>query len=187
MQTIGLEAEKAMFEATGGVNTHKGALFSLGLTCVCATHLLYLYQNVQVTALRECIAMLAGRFAQPEDTHGDKVLKQNKIKGALYNAADGYKELFECWLPFYRANKTDGYVLYKLLLLIMSQLDDTNIYYRKGEQTVKTVKKQAAELLENFSLSQLERLNTEYVRENISSGGAADMLSLTVLVDSLTN
>ena len=187
LQTIGLETEKAMFEATGGVNTHKGALFSLGLTCVCASHLLYLYQNVQVTSLRECTAMLAGRFAQPEDTHGDKVLKQNKIKGALYNAADGYKELFECWLPFYRANKEDGYVLYKLLLLIMSQLDDTNIYYRKGEQTVKKVKQQAAELLENFSVSQMERLNTEYIRENISSGGAADMLSLTVFIDSLTD
>lgn len=185
IQMVGLEAEEAMFEATNGVNTYKGALFSMGLSVLCASHLMYIYNNVSAENLQSCISMLASRFPQPENTHGDKVLKQNKIKGALYNAVDGYKELFSSWLPFYQTNRDDEFVLHRLLLLIMSTLDDTNIYYRKGKEDVEKVKRQSKELLDNFSVQGLQQLNNEYIKENISSGGAADMLSLTVFVSSL--
>ena len=185
IQMVGLEAEEAMFEATNGVNTYKGALFSMGLSVLCASHLMYIYNNVSAENLQSCISMLASRIPQPENTHGDKVLKQNKIKGALYNAVDGYKELFSSWLPFYQTNRDDEFVLHRLLLLIMSTLDDTNIYYRKGKEDVEKVKRQSKELLDNFSVQGLQQLNNEYIKENISSGGAADMLSLTVFVSSL--
>ncbi|MBR1627198.1 MAG: [Bacteroidales bacterium] len=187
IKKIGMDAEKAMFQTTNGVNTHKGALFSLGLTTICAAHLMYIYNEISEENLQSCISMLADRWPQPENTHGDKVLQQNKIKGALYNAVEGYKELFEIWMPYYTQNKDDEYCLHKLLLLIMSSLDDTNVYYRKDSLTVEKVKWQAKELFENFDIDNLRQLNTEYIKENISSGGAADMLSLTLLIYSFVH
>lgn len=187
IQDLGLQAENAMFKTTNGINTHKGALFSIGIVIVCASHLLYVYDDVSKENLQICISMLASRWEQPEDTHGNQVLKKHKIKGALYNAIDGYKDLFQIWLPYYIKHKDEEHCLHKLLLLIMSSLDDTNIYYRKNAQTVEIVKKQARELFENFSIEKLQQLNTEYIKENISSGGAADMLSLTLFIYSLLN
>ena len=187
IRTIGLKAEEEMFKTTNGINTHKGALFSMGLAVLCASHIIYLYNNLTAENLQSCISILASRFDQPEHTHGDEVLRQNKIKGALYNATDGYKELFGSWLPFYKENKDGEYCLHRLLLLIMSTLDDTNVYYRKNADTVLKVKQQAKELFDNFSIYELEKLNTEYIKENISSGGAADMLSLTIFIASVLN
>ena len=62
----------------------------------------------------------------------------------------------------------------------MTTLDDTNVYHRKGEKTVQSVKKEAIEALNDFSIERLEEMNTRFVRENISPGGCADMLSLTI-------
>ena len=67
----------------------------------------------------------------------------------------------------------------------MSMLDDTNVYYRKGESGALQVKKEAAHLLGNFSIKELEALNKRFIAENISPGGSADMLALTLLVNSL--
>ncbi len=187
IQALGLQAENAMFKTTNGINTHKGALFSMGLVIICASHLLYTYDNISKENLQICISMLASRWEQPEYTHGNQVLKTYRIKGALYNAIDGYKDLFQIWLPYYTKHKDEEHCLHKLLLLIMSSLDDTNIYYRKDTQTVERVKKQAKELFENFDIEKLQQLNIEYIKENISSGGAADMLSLTLFIYSLLN
>ena len=187
IQALGLQAENAMFKTTNGINTHKGALFSMGLVIICASHLLYTYDNISKENLQICISMLASRWEQPEYTHGNQVLKTYRIKGALYNAIDGYKDLFQIWLPYYTKHKDEKHCLHKLLLLIMSSLDDTNIYYRKDTQTVERVKKQAKELFENFDIEKLQQLNIEYIKENISSGGAADMLSLTLFIYSLLN
>ena len=187
IQTIGLEAEKSMLMATNGVNTHKGALFSMGLTLLCASNLLFNKAKIDAKDLQSLIIKVAKQFPQPTGTHGDKVLKENKIKGALGCAIEGYNDLFGVWLPFFSANKDETYVLHRLLLLIMSTLDDTNIYYRKGATAIERVKKEAGEMVSDFSIDKLERLNNEYINANISPGGSADMLSLTIFVYSILN
>ena len=67
----------------------------------------------------------------------------------------------------------------------MTKIDDTNIYYRKGEEIVKYVKIKAQETLGKFSIEEVKKLNTEFIKLNISPGGAADMLSLTLFVYSI--
>lgn len=201
---IGIEAEREMFKATGGVNTHKGALFSIGLAAValggeafcritqaegCGTMAYNDVNSKQIQSLSNSIASLARLFPDTSGTHGSKAKANNILKGALDNAREGYTQLFKAWLPFYidRIAEGDNYALQKTLLRIMCDLDDTNIVYRTSMETMQEVKTEARQMLDtsrnivNFEAA-LQAMNTDYIHRNISPGGSADMLSLVVFL-----
>lgn len=219
IRDIGIEAEKAMLSATNGVNTHKGALFSMGLAVVAAAH-----EERKIAAneeqilkernggedvlvsLQTTIKALAASFPDTSGTHGSKAKLLSKgttaIKGALDNAREGYEMLFAEWLPFYieRRKEHDAYTLHKTLLRIMCDLDDTNVIYRTDLATAEEVKQEARALLDCFSkahtaedkekriaaeLLALKDMDKRYTARNISPGGAADMLSLTIFIGSI--
>ncbi len=180
LQSIGIEAEKAMLAATGGVNTHKGAFFSMGLAIVAAA--------ISPDNIQSGIMSIAQKFqVSVFKSHGEEVVRRYHIKGALANAVEGYPQLFADWLPYYRRDRKDPYALHKTLLRIMATLDDTNIYYRTDADTAQWVKHQAEDALNNFSIERLEAMNREFIHLNISPGGCADMLALTVFIDSILN
>ena len=219
IRDAGIEAEKAMLAATNGVNTHKGALFSMGLAVVAAAH-----EERKIAAneeqilkernggedvlvsLQTTIKALAASFPDTNGTHGSKAKLLSKgttaIKGALDNAREGYEMLFAEWLPFYieRRKEHDAYTLHKTLLRIMCDLDDTNVIYRTDLATAEEVKQEARALLDSFSkahtaedkekriaaeLLALKDMDKRYTARNISPGGAADMLSLTIFIGSI--
>lgn len=219
IRDIGIEAERTMLSATNGVNTHKGALFSMGLAVVAAAH-----EERKIAAneeqilkernggedvlvsLQTTIKALAASFPDTNGTHGSKAKLLSKgttaIKGALDNAREGYEMLFAEWLPFYieRRKERDAHTLHKTLLRIMCDLDDTNVIYRTDLATAEEVKQEARALLDSFSkahtaedkekriaaeLLALKDMDKRYTARNISPGGAADMLSLTVFVGSI--
>ena len=225
IRDAGIEAEKAMLEATNGVNTHKGALFSMGLAVVAAA-----YEEKKAAANKEergkereeeylsslqlTIKALAASFPDTSGTHGSKAKQLSNgtttIKGALDNAREGYEKLFAEWLPFYneRRKSHDAHALHKTLLRIMCDLDDTNVIYRTNVVTVEEVKQEARALLASFEeayaaedkekcasaieekcasaeLLALKDMDRRYTERNISPGGAADMLSLTVFIGSI--
>lgn len=200
IRDVGIEAERAMLSATNGVNTHKGALFSMGLAVVAAAH------EENTDSLQTTIKALAACFPDTNGTHGSKAKLLSKgttaIKGALDNAREGYEMLFAEWLPFYieRRKERDAYTLHKTLLRIMCDLDDTNVIYRTDLATAEEVKQEARALLDSFSkahtaedkekriaaeLLALKDMDKRYTTRNISPGGAADMLSLTVFIGSI--
>lgn len=204
IRDIGIEAEKAMLSATNGVNTHKGALFSMGLAVVAAAH-----EERKIAAneeqilkernggedvlvsLQTTIKALAASFPDTSGTHGSKAKLLSKgttaIKGALDNAREGYEMLFAEWLPFYieRRKEHDAHTLHKTLLRIMCDLDDTNVIYRTDLATAEKVKQEARALLDSFSKAALKDMDRHYTTRNISPGGAADMLSLTIFIGSI--
>ena len=225
IRDAGIEAEKAMLEATNGVNTHKGALFSMGLAVVAAA-----YEEKKAAANKEVrgkereeeylsslqltIKALAASFPDTSGTHGSKAKQLSNgtttIKGALDNAREGYEKLFAEWLPFYneRRKSHDVHALHKTLLRIMCDLDDTNVIYRTNVATAEEVKQEARALLASFEeayaaedkekcasaieekcasaeLLALKDMDRRYTERNISPGGAADMLSLTVFIGSI--
>lgn len=204
IRDIGIEAEKAMLSATNGVNTHKGALFSMGLAVVAAAH-----EERKIAAneeqilkernggedvlvsLQTTIKALAASFPDTNGTHGSKAKLLSKgttaIKGALDNAREGYEMLFAEWLPFYieRRKEHDAHTLHKTLLRIMCDLDDTNVIYRTDLATAEEVKQEARALLDSFSKAALKDMDRRYTARNISPGGAADMLSLTIFIGSI--
>ena len=185
IRDAGIEAEKAMLSATNGVNTHKGALFSMGLAVVAAAH------EKDTDSLQTTIKALAGSFPDTNGTHGSKAKLLSKgttaIKGALDNAREGYEMLFAEWLPFYieRRKERDAHTLHKTLLRIMCDLDDTNVIYRTDLATAEEVKQEARALLDSFSKAALKDMDRRYTARNISPGGAADMLSLTIFIGSI--
>ena len=225
IRDTGIEAEKAMLAATNGVNTHKGALFSMGLAVVAAA-----YEEKKAAANKEergkeieeeylsslqlTIKALAASFPDTSGTHGSKAKQLSNgtttIKGALDNAREGYEKLFAEWLPFYneRRKNHDAHALHKTLLRIMCDLDDTNVIYRTDVATAEEVKQEARALLASFEeayaaqdkekcasaieekcasaeLLALKDMDRRYTERNISPGGAADMLSLTVFIGSI--
>lgn len=198
---IGIEAEKTMFKSTGGVNTYKGALFSMGLALTAATYIIgrgkvatttHGKEYVPGDLLSAIIIQLANGFPDTSGTHGSRAKQTAQagggLKSALDNAREGYTQIFGEWLPFYetRIKGDDSYVKHKTLLRIMCDLDDTNIVYRTDYDTMLNVKTLARHLLEDFSEAGIDDLNRDFVSRNISPGGSADMLALVVFLFGIT-
>lgn len=185
----GLKAEEAMNVATGNINTHRGAIFALGLTVAAASQLISRGEALTPQRLSAVIRSLAAPFSATEGTHGDKARREGKLRSALDMAQEGYSDVFDYWLPYLRSlPEADVFRLQRLLLTIMSTLDDTNVYHRRGAEASEMLKQRAKEALQASGsrferrLDDLGRLCTSM---NISPGGAADMLALTLLCDSL--
>lgn len=192
---IGLEAERAMLAATGGVNTHKGALFALGLAVIAAAHAANHATAMGANPpafLSATIAALAAAFPDTQGTHGSRAKVEASpvatLKSALDNAREGYARLFADWLPFYAARRraSDTYAPHRTLLRIMAELDDTNIVHRSSVDTMIQVKMQARQLLNDFSEAGLEAMNRSFIMRNLSPGGSADMLSMVVFLHGVT-
>lgn len=187
IKEIGIEAEKAMLKATGGVNTHKGALFCIGLSVAAASCLACSTGAVEAYSFKELVSRAASEIPSARGTHGAEAKRSFKAVGALENARAAYPELFADWLPYYLSLECDPFRCHKTLLHIMTTLDDTNILHRRGAEGLAHAEAEAARLLEDFSESGLSSLNKDFIRENISPGGSADMLSLTIFIESIIN
>lgn len=187
IKEIGIEAEKAMLKATSGVNTHKGALFCIGLSVAAASNLASATGSVEAYSFKELVSRAASEIPSARGTHGAEAKRSFKAVGALENARAAYPELFADWLPYYRSLEGDPFRCHKTLLHIMTTLDDTNILHRRGAEGLAHAEAEAARLLEDFSESGLSSLNKDFIRENISPGGSADMLSLTIFIESIIN
>ena len=186
------DAERDMLRATGGVNTHRGALFALGLMAVAAGKELKEEGVLLPERLSQQIGSLADDLSAQEgvvdrETHGTAAVKRYAVKGAMDMARGGYRELFEDWLPFWQSVKTEEYGLQKTLLRIIMTLDDTCVIHRAGFHRAQELKAEAAALLADFSLEKLKEMNDRMVSERVSPGGSADMLALTVYADLLIN
>ena len=108
---------------------------------------------------------MARQFPDSKGTHGSEVTEKYHIDGVLAIARKGYPDLFDKWLPFLKneelrikneelansvgsqSNDSSSFVLHATLLYIMSMLDDTNVYYRRGEEGARMVKEEAGRLL----------------------------------------
>lgn len=172
---LGKAVEADALAATGGVNTHRGAIFALGLALLAADS----------DDLAAAISGLAANVEAAGESHGAEAVSRYGVRGALQMAKEGYPELFAKWLPYYAEVKTEQYGLQKTLLCIMSTLDDTCVIHRVGYERAQEVKREAGALLERFSANALSEMCRSYAAERISPGGAADMLALTIFMDSI--
>ena len=197
LRQLGIDAEAAMLSATGGVNTHRGAIFALGLALnACYSAFSTDPREMQLVDTQQVIQNACGKNAASIlcNSLTDNDLCFTPV-GAKRIALTGYRQLFEDWLPFYRrlpvAAGNDGRVQ-ALLLHIMSTLDDTCIIKRVGKERAEQLKKEipgTSPRMTGFGGSimadVLKKMCEQFATEGISPGGAADMVALTILIDSL--
>jgi triphosphoribosyl-dephospho-CoA synthase CitG len=199
LRSIGLRGETAMLQATGGVNTHKGAIFALGIIAA-AYASSHTDSDMNEAGLRQSILRLCSALAQTELPHqatkGEILSTVHGIKGARQQAVEGFPAVFEVGLPLYRQAKerlSPNDAAVQTLLGIMAVVDDTNIVSRAGMEALHWVKNEANRALKSggmFTASgrkAIDLLCVGFRDRNISPGGGADMLSATIFTDNLVS
>jgi triphosphoribosyl-dephospho-CoA synthase len=192
---IGRQGEIDMFQATGGVNTHKGAIWALGLLISSAA------MNPGETSL-DHIAKTAGNLALFPDrnlpqqiTNGKRVKEKYGVNGALGEAQQGFPHIRNISLPVLYDSRRRGIKedLCRLntLISLMASLDDTCILHRGGTRSLTATKELASEILllggvwTQTGWKVLEELSQCLIKCNASPGGSADLLAATLFLDYL--
>ena len=192
---LGVEAEAKMKEATGGVNTHKGAIFCLGLMVSAFAKLTAEDKPNGPLEIIDEVKRLAELRPEPgRGTNGAAVREEyaieaeNGLLGADAQARAGFPAAVNAYRRIlgYRLMERDENDSFALALIgIMAELFDTNAYKRGGREGAEFVRMRAAEIMElPFSkrLAAAESFDRELIERNINCGGAADMLSAAIFL-----
>ena len=188
LKAAGLEAERAMFSATNGVNTHKGMIYSMGLLLYGMGRALQFggdaVEHASALAQEDAKERLSHAIST-QDTNGAKVYADHGVRGAVGEAADGFFHA-QYAADRLKAHRDAGYSGALTLCDVMIVLSDTNLLHRGGREGLSFVQERAraiANLPERERIAALEALDREMIRRNLSPGGSADMLALGYLLD----
>ncbi|SNT23731.1 triphosphoribosyl-dephospho-CoA synthase [Noviherbaspirillum humi] len=198
LKRLGIRAEREMLAATGGINTHRGAIFCLGMLCaalgrIAASGAQPSPEALRATLRREWGAALMGHAdARDAQTHGAIVASRHAASGAREEMALGLPSVFDVALPRLQATyqRSGDMRLARIdaLFALMAHMSDTNVYFRGGAAGADMVREQAAGFLQAGGAAAAgweERaldMHRLLVRHRLSPGGAADLLGATCLV-----
>ncbi len=185
---IGREGEQAMLVTTNGVNTHRGAIWALGLLVTAAA-----LQPKSIALCAARLALLDDRYAPTPLSHGAQVAQRYGARGAREEAQLGFPSALQRGLPQLHKSRANGHgeqnARLDALLAIMTELADTCVLYRAGEPGLQAMQAGAQAVLDaggSASLSgrrRLHELDQQLIALNASPGGAADLLAATLLLD----
>jgi triphosphoribosyl-dephospho-CoA synthase len=191
---IGRDAEAAMFAATEGSNTHKGAIWVLGLL-VAAAGLSGIHNPEHLVAVAGSIARIPDISRPQLVSHGEIVKSRYRVAGARGEAAAGFPHVAQVGIPSLRnarvAGRTETESRLTSLLNIMATLDDTCVLYRGGLTGAERVKNGAAAVLSaggpgtREGDAALRELDRELLEKRLSPGGCADLLAAVLFLDCL--
>lgn len=175
LEAEGIAAEAAMFAATGGVNTHKGAIF-LFMTLLCGIGAHFSGGGDPFSAA----AALAAEKSAAQSTHGAAVRAKYAAPGAVGEAAAGFPTAV-----FAAGLLAKGAPPLRVLFEIMARTEDTNVLFRGGAPALDFVHRSAARALslpDDFLPAEAARLDGEFILRGISPGGCADILALALFI-----
>ena len=196
LAVIGRDAERAMLKATNGSNSHKGAIWILGLLISAAA----MQDEGQVPASRiaataKKIASFADRSTPRLVSHGDIVARMFGVAGARGEAVRGFPHVVDLGLPMLRSKRASGATEHvarlDTLLSIMSRLDDTCLLYRGGKTALVAAKEGAIAVARSggngtaIGRQQLLRLDHYLLDLGVSPGGSGDLLAATLFLDAV--
>ena len=196
LRKAGVEAEKAMYRATGGINTHKGAIYTMGILCGSIGRLWSPDAPVAPVSelLAECArvaekAVEADFAAISGETAGGRLYLQYGLRGIRGQVAAGLPAVKEIGLPAYEAGLKKGLSQNDAgaaaLVQLIAGVEDTNLYHRGGKAGAAWAKSAAKALGPYPGRQQLEQLDDAFVQRNLSAGGCADLLAVTYFLHSL--
>jgi triphosphoribosyl-dephospho-CoA synthase len=200
----GIECERAMFQATNGVNTHKGIIFSMGILCaiVGKLHREHNMENFIIEDICEEVKKVANGLTEKDFngiqnkvvlTHGERLYKKYGLKGIRGEVESGFSTVQKNAVQSLRAWKVDNRLsknelFLEMLLKLMSGSEDTNVIIRGGIENLNYVKKISKEFLIEGGIKKpgakkrLECMNKEFIKRNISPGGSADLLAVAIFL-----
>lgn len=198
LRDLGKKAEQEMYEATKGINTHKGTIFSMGILISVLSAYSKENENIDLNILSQRIktmcSSLLSELSQSENSknisHGEKVFKKYNLTGARGLAASGYDIVLldgiDKLVEFTKKYDLETACIL-LLFYYISILDDTNIVNRTDIETLEEMKTLSGELFEkckteNEIKKEMSKLNDIFIEKNISAGGSADLLILTIFI-----
>jgi triphosphoribosyl-dephospho-CoA synthase CitG len=194
IRNIGLRMERDMFAATNQVNTQKGLIFLLGLSLFTGGLVYGRHGAFHAELFRECIRDICRNITRSElgagkgfpETHGEKVFSEYGVPGARGEAESGFPLVFDFGLPVLKAyQELNNEALIKSFLAIASHNNDTNIIHRGGMEVLNAFKGLSHETLSDFTPENYNRLIGYCRKVNISPGGSADLLVVTIFIHSL--
>lgn len=202
LQQLGLAAESRMLRATNGTNTHRGAIFTLGLLAAAAGCAAARYSHPSDEILRDIVisnwsrdlrAVSLARSTAP--SHGQLVAARHGVSGARGEALLGFPSVFEIALPALRNALGRGadtrHALLHTLFVLLAATMDTNVLYRGGAEGSQFIREQAEDLLARGSVFQpgwqprAESLHRQCSAKNLSPGGCADLLAAAHFIHQL--
>lgn len=201
IRSIGILAEQEMFGATGGVNTHKGILFTMGITAAAAG--LFYQKNgyYEVTGIlgmgqKMCQKTLEMELLQIRDeqakTYGEQLYKEYAERGIRGEVIDGFPVIRTTTYPmlkhFMKKEEEPNQASIQTLLYAMACLGDTNVLSRGGLEGLTWIRENAVGILSLGGIftgagrEEIRMMNRQCIERNLSPGGAADMLALTIFL-----
>ena len=188
LRQAGIQAEKAMLEATNGVNTHKGAIFTLGILCGCIGRC----KSYDISTLCAEAARM-GKIAEQDFAHttgataGERLYLQKNLRGIRGEVADGLPSVTSIGLPMLSNAPQENAAACALLYLI-AHVEDTNLYHRGGDEGAAFAKHAVQALLTKNPFptnAEIEALDQLFIQKNLSPGGCADLLAATLFLHQL--
>lgn len=192
---LGREGEAVMMQATGGVNTHRGAIWALGLLVSAAAMCGGRGSPAQITYMAARLAQLPDDAAPKLFSNGQRASSRYRLPGAREEAQQGFPHVMNLALPQLWQSRQQGAdsntARLDALMAIMTSLSDTCVLSRAGLPGLEAMQQGARAVLAAGGVQQpagqqaLQRLDAEMLALNASPGGAADLLSAAIFLDSI--
>ncbi len=192
---IGRWAEQSMLVTTGGANTHRGAIWTLGLLVSAAAMGPNSPDAVAYRAGQ--LACLPDWSAPKQQSNGSRVSQRYQVSGARGEAQAGFPHVITIGLPILHRSRQEGssetQARLDALLAIMASLDDTCLLHRGGLAALNRAKTGAAAVFAAGGTATvhgwelLRRLDRDLLGLNASPGGSADLLAATLFLDFMAN
>jgi len=200
LRVIGIEAERTMLAATGGINTHRGAIFGMGLLCAAAGARL----GGLADAAKPLGTIVAQRWGREISNGGVVLLHSNGqqasrrygVGGARAEAAQGFPVVHGIGLPALREGRLlapgDAEAArVQACFSLIAVLDDTNLLHRGGLPGLHFAQHSAREFLEAGGVGQPDwrghalAVHRDFVQRRLSPGGSADLLAMSLFVQAV--
>lgn len=196
LRVIGLDAEAAMLDATGGVNTHRGAIFGLGLLCAAAAAQAAGQVGRGLTLGAIVATLWGGEIATGPTllhSHGEVVRRRYGAGGARMEAARGFPSIEQVALPALRlgthlAAKDEEAGRVQACFALIAALEDTNLLHRGGPEGLRFARAAAGTFLDRGGVEntgwrdEAKAVHSAFVERNLSPGGSADLLAMALFV-----
>lgn len=206
IRPVGKLAEEAMYQATDGVNTHKGLIFSIGILSAAAAAV-YRRKNAFIrndifaeemqmvhTAMQRELNLTQQK--KESLTNGEKVYQTYGSLGVRGEALYGYAAVRNLSLPVVeegvQKHRPFDRIKIQALLMLMSQVEDSNILSRSNMDMLRHVQGMSREFLNtggvyrDDGIETMKQWDKQFTEWNISPGGAADLLAITLFIYRLT-